>query len=87
MFSATIATLRAENDPTSALGGALVTPTVTPRAAITTPNAFGGSLRSIEDYQALRLFFCAGTNDTSRTAVGMAAAHDSLVSGRHPRPH
>jgi hypothetical protein len=27
-------------------------------------------LRSIEDYQALRLFFCAGTNDISRTASG-----------------
>jgi integrase len=46
-----IATARAENDPTTALRGALVTPTVTPRAAIVAPSAFGGLLRAIEDYQ------------------------------------
>ena len=28
-----------------------MTPTVTPRAAIVTPSAFGGLLRAIEDYQ------------------------------------
>jgi integrase len=51
VFRYAIATARAENDPTTALRGALVTPTVTPRAAIVTPNAFGGLLRAIEDYQ------------------------------------
>jgi integrase len=51
VFRFAIATARAENDPTTALRGALVTPTVTPRAAIVAPNAFGGLLRAIEDYQ------------------------------------
>jgi integrase len=51
VFRYAIATARAENDPTTALRGALVTPTVTPRAAIVAPQAFGGLLRAIEDYQ------------------------------------
>jgi integrase len=51
VFRYAIATARAENDPTTALRGALVTPTVTPRAAIVTPKLFGGLLRAIEDYQ------------------------------------
>ena len=51
VFRYAIATARAENDPTTALRGALVTPTVTPRAAIVAPMAFGGLLRAIEDYQ------------------------------------
>jgi Arm DNA-binding domain len=49
VFRYAIATARAENDPTTALRGALVTPTVTPRAAIVAPKAFGGLLRAIED--------------------------------------
>jgi integrase len=51
VFRYAISTARAENDPTSTLRGALVTPTVTPRAAIVAPRAFGGLLRAIEDYQ------------------------------------
>jgi integrase len=51
VFRYAIASARAENDPTTALRGALVTPTVTPRAAIVAPKAFGGLLRAIEDYQ------------------------------------
>jgi integrase len=51
VFRYAIATARAENDPTIALRGALVTPTVTPRAAIVAPKAYGGLLRAIEDYQ------------------------------------
>jgi integrase len=51
VFRYAIATARAENDPTTALRGALFTPTVTPRAAIVSPKAFGGLLRAIEDYQ------------------------------------
>ena len=51
VFRYAIATARAENDPTIALRGALVTPTVTSRAAIVAPKAFGGLLRAIEDYQ------------------------------------
>lgn len=51
VFRYAIATARAENDPTSALRGALVTPAVTPRAAIVAPKAFGELLRAIADYQ------------------------------------
>ena len=51
VFRFAIATARAENDPTVALRGALVTPTVKPRAAIVAPKAFGGLLRAIEDYE------------------------------------
>ena len=54
VFRYAIATARAETDPTAALRGALVTPTVTPRAAIVAPNAFGGLLRAINDYQVAR---------------------------------
>ena len=50
VFRFGIATARAENDPTIALRGALVTPTVMPRAAIVAPKAFGGLLRAIGDY-------------------------------------
>lgn len=45
-----IATARAETDPTSGLQGALTTPTVTPRAAITEAKAFGGLLRAIDGF-------------------------------------
>jgi integrase len=51
VFRFAIATARADNDPTLALRGALVTPTVTPRAAIIAPKAFGGLLRAMEDYE------------------------------------
>src|SRR5580700_10023649 len=51
VFRFAIATARADNDPTIALRGALVTPTVTPRAASVAPKAFGGLLRAIEDYK------------------------------------
>jgi integrase len=50
VFRFAIATARADNDPTGALRGALVAPTVKPRAAIVVPKAFGGLLRAIEDY-------------------------------------
>lgn len=46
-----IATARAENDPTFALRGALVSPKVASRAAVTDPVAFGGLLRSIETFE------------------------------------
>jgi|SRR5271166_733244 len=51
VFRYAIATARAENDPTVALRGALVSPTVRPRAAIVAPKAFGALLRAMEDYQ------------------------------------
>ncbi|WP_051661233.1 hypothetical protein [Bosea sp. 117] len=50
VFRYAIATARAENDPTFALRGALVTPKVQPRAAVTAPIAFGALLRAIEAY-------------------------------------
>jgi integrase len=53
VFRFGIATARAENDPTIALRGALVTPTVMPRAAIVAPKAFGGLLRAIDDYEGM----------------------------------
>lgn len=49
VFRFAIATARAENDPTVALAGALVTPKVTHRAAITAPDKVGAMLRAIDD--------------------------------------
>ncbi len=46
-----IMTGRAENDPTTALKGALATAKVKHRAAITDPISLGGLLRAIEGYQ------------------------------------
>jgi hypothetical protein len=45
-----IATARAGTDPTSALQGALTTPVVKPRAAITDPRKFGALLRAIDGF-------------------------------------
>jgi integrase len=45
-----VATARAQVDPTAPLLGALTAPTVTPRAAVTDPKAFGGLLRAIDGY-------------------------------------
>ena len=46
-----VATARADADPTTALRGALTTPKVTPRAAITDPKEFGGLLRAIDGFE------------------------------------
>ena len=54
VFRYGVATGRAENDPTSALRGALTTPVVRHRAAIVEPKAFGGLLRSIDGTACLR---------------------------------
>ncbi|UCI29468.1 tyrosine-type recombinase/integrase [Mesorhizobium sp. B4-1-4] len=50
VFRYGMATARAEADPTFALRGALISPTVTPRAAITDPKALGGLLRAIDAF-------------------------------------
>jgi integrase len=50
VFRYAVATARAENDPTFALKGALTTPVVKPRAAITDPRAFGALLRAIDGF-------------------------------------
>jgi len=51
VFRYAIATARAENDPTSALRGALTQVKVTPRAAITDAKRFGGLLRAIDAFE------------------------------------
>jgi integrase len=51
VFRYAIATARADADPTSALQGALIKPTVTPRAAIVDPKAFGALLLVIDDFE------------------------------------
>ncbi|MER9395389.1 MULTISPECIES: integrase arm-type DNA-binding domain-containing protein [unclassified Mesorhizobium] len=50
VFRYAIATARAETDPTFALRGALISPKVTSRAAITDPKALGGLLRGIDAF-------------------------------------
>lgn len=50
VFRYGVATARAEDDPTLALRGALTTPIVTPRAAVTEPKAFGALLRAIDGF-------------------------------------
>jgi integrase len=70
VFRYAIATARAENDPTGGLRGALTTPVVTHRPAITEAKAFGGLLRAIWGYE--------GTSDT-RVAL-------MLMAYLYPRP-
>jgi integrase len=48
VFRHAVVTARAANDPTQALKGAIATPKVKSRAAITDPVAFGGLLRAID---------------------------------------
>ncbi len=50
VFRLAVATSRATIDPTPSLKGALTTPSVTHRAAITRPIEFGGLLRAIAGY-------------------------------------
>lgn len=50
VFRYAVATARAENDPSSVLRGALITPKVTHYAAMTDPAQVGDLLRSIDQY-------------------------------------
>lgn len=50
VFRLAISTLRATNDPTFPLRGALRPPVVQGRAAITDPKKFGGLLRALDEY-------------------------------------
>jgi len=50
VFRYAVATARADGDPTAALRDALITPKVTPRAAITDPKGVGGLLRAIDAF-------------------------------------
>ena len=52
VFRYAISTATASNDPTYALKGSLVSPTVTHRAALTNWDAFAGLLRAIWQYEA-----------------------------------
>jgi integrase len=51
VFRFGVATGRAENDPTFALRGALATPKVKHRAAITNPKVFGALLRLVDGFE------------------------------------
>jgi integrase len=53
VFRYAIATARAQNDPTFGLKGALTTPVVSHRAAVTDRKAFGGLLRAVWDYDGM----------------------------------
>ena len=50
VFRLAIVTLRAANDPTFALRGALVAPNVKPRSAITDEKQLGGLMRAIDEF-------------------------------------
>ena len=51
VFRYAVATARADNDPTYALRGALVTPKVTHRAALTSRDSFAGLVRAVWAYE------------------------------------
>ena len=53
VFRFAVATGRACNDPTAALRGALIAPTVRPRAAIVEPTALGELLRAISGHNGM----------------------------------
>ncbi len=53
VFRYAIANAQATNDPTFGLRGALTTPTVTPRPALTKKKDFGGLLRAIWGYEGM----------------------------------
>jgi integrase len=53
VFRFAVATGRASNDPTAALRGALITPTVRPRAAIIDPAGLGELLRAIDGHNGM----------------------------------
>lgn len=55
VFRLAILTMRAENDPTAAIKGALIPPRVTSRAAITDEAQFGALLRDFEDFTGYRI--------------------------------
>jgi integrase len=55
LFRFAIATGRADRDPAGDLRGALITPKVTHRAAITDPAKVGGLLRSIDGYDGSKI--------------------------------
>jgi integrase len=51
VFRLAVVTARAANDPTQALKGAIASPKVKSRAAITDPVAFGGLLRAVDRFK------------------------------------
>lgn len=55
VFRFAVATQRAAGDPTQALRGALISPVVKSRAALTEPKKFGALLRAIEAYEGMPL--------------------------------
>ena len=75
VFRYAIATARAENDPTFGLKGALTSPVVTHRAALTDKAAFGGLLRAI--------WGCEGTPETKAALQLMALLYPRPGELRH----
>jgi integrase len=73
-FRFAVATGRASNDPTGALRGALIAPTVRPRAAIIDPAALGELLRAI-----------AGRNGMPEVRCGLQLLALSFVRPRELR--
>jgi integrase len=70
IFRYAIATARAENDPTFGLKGALTSPVVTHRAAVTDWPAFGGLVRAVWGYEGM-----------PQTRIGL-----QLMALLYPRP-
>lgn len=64
VFRLAIATGRAERDPTADLRGAITTPTVTHRAALTAPSEIGALLAAIDEFTG---------HATTRLALGLLA--------------
>lgn len=64
VFRYAVATARAETDPTAQLAGALTTPTVKPRPAITDAKAFGALLRAVDGFSG---------QETTRAALQLMA--------------
>ena len=59
VFRLAVTTLRADNDPTYAIKGALLPPKVVSRAAITDEGQFGALLRDMEDFTGWRVIIDA----------------------------
>ncbi|MGB8841230.1 MAG: hypothetical protein WCC64_09145 [Aliidongia sp.] len=92
VFRYAIATARAAADPTSALQGALIKPTVTPRAAIVDPKAFGALLLVIDDFEgqpttqaALKLMALLFPRPGELRPAGYWQALESAGTSRHHR--
>ncbi len=69
VFRYAIATARADNDPTFGLRGALITPKVTHRAAMTDAQAFAGLVRAWKSVRSTACPICRGEPSTNFAGV------------------